>query len=133
MEPTRLSSSEKIIFLRDTDLCAGLPVEVIEAISNITEEHNYKADEVLFHKGDIGDSLYLLVDGGISIQKNDNLGLEISQPGTCIGEMALIEENVSRSATVKVTEDTKFLKLYGTIFLSCLNGIFRLLKVYFVC
>ena len=59
MERTRLLSSEKIIFLRNTDLCAGLPVEVIEAISNITEEHNYKADEVLFHKGDIGGSLYL--------------------------------------------------------------------------
>ena len=33
MEPTRLLSSEKIIFLRNTDLCARLPVEVIEAIS----------------------------------------------------------------------------------------------------
>ena len=37
----------------------GYLIEVIEAISNITEEHNYKADEVLFHKEDIGDSLYL--------------------------------------------------------------------------
>ena len=115
MERTRLLSSEKIAFLRNTDLCAGLPVEVIEAISNITEEHNYKADEILFHKRDIGDSLYLLVDGGISIQTNDNLGLEISQSGTCIGEMALIED-VSRSATVKVKEDTKLLELYGMIF-----------------
>ena len=49
MERTRLSSSEKIIFLRNTDLCVGLSVEVIEAVSNITEEHNYKADEILFH------------------------------------------------------------------------------------
>ena len=113
----------------------GYLIEVIEAISNITEEHNYKADEVLFHKGDIGDSLYLLVDGGISIQKNDNLGLEISQPGTCIGEMALIEENVSRSATVKVTEDTKLLKIIRHDFIELLEwnfqaveGVFRVLN-----
>ena len=113
----------------------GYLIEVIEAISNITEEHNYKADEVLFHKGDIGDSLYLLVDGGISIQKNDNLGLEISQPGTCIGEMVLIEENVSRSATVKVTEDTKLLKIMRHDFIELLEwnfqaveGVFRVLN-----
>ena len=109
MERTRLSSSEKIVFLRNTDLFVGLPIEVIEAVSSITEECNYEADEILFHEGDIGDSLYLLVGGGISIQKNDDLGLEINQPGTCIGEMALIEENVSRSATVRITEDTKCL------------------------
>ena len=134
MERTRLLSSEKIAFLRNTDLCAGLPVEVIEAISNITEEHNYEADEILFHKGDIGYSLYLLVDGGISIQTNDNLGLEISQSGTCIGEMALIED-VSRSATVKVKEDTKLLRIIRHDFLELLEwnfqaveGVFRVLN-----
>lgn len=133
MERTRLLSSEKIVFLRNTDLCVGLPTEVIEAVSSITKECNYKADEILFHEGDIGDSLYLLVDGGISIQKNDDLGLEINQPGTCIGEMALIEENVSRSATVRIIEDTKFLRIIRRDFMSYWSGIFKLLKVYFGC
>ena len=54
MEKTRLSSSEKIIFLHSTDLCAGLSAEVTEAISSITEECNYEANEILFHEGDTG-------------------------------------------------------------------------------
>ena len=135
MERKRLSNSEKIVFLRNADLCAGLPAEVIEAVSSITEECNYKANEILFHEGDIGDSLYLLVDGGISIQKNDDLGLEINQPGTCIGEMALIEEDVSRSATVRITEDTKFLRIIRRDFIELLEwnfqvveGVFRVLN-----
>ena len=135
MERQRLSNSEKIVFLRNADLCAGLPAEVIEAVSSITEECNYKANEILFHEGDIGDSLYLLVDGGISIQKNDDLGLEINQPGTCIGEMALIEEDVSRSATVRITEDTKFLRIIRRDFIELLEwnfqaveGVFRVLN-----
>ena len=135
MEKTRLSSSEKIIFLHSTDLCAGLSAEVTEAISSITEECNYEANEILFHEGDTGDSLYLLVDGDVSIQKDETSILMITQPDICIGEMAILEKNTARSATVKATEATKLLRILRHDFIELLEwdfqaieGVFRMLN-----
>lgn len=134
-QPLELSPEEKFDFLEHTDLCRDLPVGVVTAICNVAEEVHYQTDDMLFSEGDVGDSLYFLVDGEIQILKDDVAVFTMNQPRTCIGEMALIEENASRSATIKASTSTRMLKISRGNFLEiaqqnfqAVEGLFRILN-----
>ena len=98
-----LSEEEKLKFLKATDLFGHLTSEGLASICQIIQENDYPAGQVLFNEGDIGDSLYLVVDGEVGIIKDDIQVLALNETGTCIGEMALIDDE-PRSATVKITK-----------------------------
>ena len=134
-QPLELSPEEKFDFLEHTGLCKDLPAGVVTAICNVAEEVHYQADDMLFSEGDLGDSLYFLVDGEIQILKDDVAVFTMNQPRTCIGEMALIEENASRSATIKASASTRMLKILRENFLKIaqqnfqvVEGLFRILN-----
>ena len=138
-QPLELSPEEKFDFLEHTDLCRDLPAVVVTAMCNVTEEVHYQADHMLFSEGDIGDSLYFLVDGEIQILKDDVAVFTMNQPRTCIGEMALIEESASRSATIKASTSTRMLKILRGNFLKIaqqdfqvVEGLFRILNAKFL-
>jgi CRP-like cAMP-binding protein len=100
--------------LKKLNFFKNLPDEVIydlvECIENITLEKG----DVLFNKGDKGDSLYILQEGWVKMVIEDKDGSEIVinqvGPGNIIGEMALIEGR-PRSAGVVAINKAKFLKL----------------------
>ena len=48
--------------------------------------------DFLFHEGDKGDKMYVLLEGEMEILLGD-LVLETARPGALIGEMALIDES----------------------------------------
>ena len=134
-QPPELSPEEKFDFLEHTDLCRDLSAGVVTAICNVAEEVRYQADDMLFYEGDIGDSLYFLVEGEMQILKDDVAVFTMNQPRTCIGEMALIEENATRSATVKASANTRMLRILRENFLQvaqqnfqAVEGIFRILN-----
>ena len=134
-QPPELSPEEKFDFLEHTDLCRDLSAGVVTAICNVAEEVHYQADDMLFYEGDIGDSLYFLVEGEMQILKDDVAVFTMNQPRTCIGEMALIEENASRSATIKASASTRMLKILRENFLKIaqqnfqvVEGLFRILN-----
>ena len=134
-QPPELSPEEKFDFLEHTDLCRDLSAGVVTAICNVAEEVHYQADDMLFYEGDIGDSLYFLVEGEMQILKDDVAVFTMNQPRTCIGEMALIEENATRSATVKASANTRMLRILRENFLQvaqqnfqAVEGIFRILN-----
>ena len=64
-----LPEEEKLQFLQKTELFAELPRTELKAICHIASEVAYPAHSTLFEEGDEGDSLYLLVDGEVSIIK----------------------------------------------------------------
>jgi predicted acylesterase/phospholipase RssA len=70
--------------------------------------------ETLFHEGDVGDSLYILMYGrlGVIIEQDDGSLKAVSEmgPGETFGEMALIT-GARRSATVMAIRDTTLFKL----------------------
>ena len=103
-----LSEQEKLKFLQETDLFAKIPSGELASICRITQEVDYPAEHLLCSEGDLGDSLYLLVDGEVGIIKVNTQVLTLKHHGDCIGEMALIAEE-PRSATMRTTMPTKLL------------------------
>ena len=129
-----LPEAEKLQFLQKTELFAELPETELKAICHIANEVAYPAYSTLFEEGDEGDSLYLLVDGEVSIIKAGTEVLFFNEKGYCLGEIALID-NKPRSATVKTVKSTQFLRITRRDFYNAMAreprigmGMFRVLN-----
>ena len=81
-------------------------------------------NEYLFHKGDKGDSLFVINAGLVKVVTEDAQGSEVvlNQVGTgeIIGEMALLD-NEPRSAGVVALNDTEVLELKRDDFMKVLK------------
>lgn len=67
------------------------------------------AGETLFHAGDAGDAMYVLLDGSLNVLLGDKV-VEHSQRGAILGEMALVD-NAPRGATVVAVAPSKLAKV----------------------
>jgi CRP-like cAMP-binding protein len=75
-----------------------------------THRRKFAAGEVIFHEGDRGDSVHLIEHGHVAIRVGTRLGdvatLTMLGPGSAFGELALIDGNERRSATVVAIDAT---------------------------
>ena len=101
------STLEKTIILKSVDLFKTIPAENLSRISQITEEVQFEANTQIFAEGDYGDSLFIVVNGNVKIHKGD-LELVTLGKGSCLGEMALLDDE-PRSADATVTEEDSIL------------------------
>ena len=127
-------AEEKLQFLQKTELFAELSKIDLESIRDIAHEVVYAAGHTIFEEGAEGDSLYLLVDGEISIIKAETEVLSFKEKGYCFGEVALIDDK-PRSATIKTTAPTHLLRITRNEFYQALarepligKGMFRVLN-----
>ncbi|MGE5396712.1 MAG: SLC13 family permease [Chitinophagales bacterium] len=78
------------------------------------EEVSFEAGEILFHKGDYGDSLIIILSGKarvfISTEDGQETNLAILGEHECLGEMALLT-GTPRSASVQAETDIHALRL----------------------
>ena len=127
-------AEEKLQFLQKTELFSELSRADLNSISNIAHEVVYPEDHTIFEEGAEGDSLYLLVDGEISIIKAETEVFSFKEIGYCFGEVALIEDKL-RSATIKTVTSTRLLRITRNDFYHALarepligRGMFRVLN-----
>jgi CRP/FNR family cyclic AMP-dependent transcriptional regulator len=82
----------------------GLSSKEMELLTSFGKEEYYHSGATIFNEGDIGDCLYIILDGNVRISKEiPGIGeeaLAILQRGDYFGEMALIDDE-RRSADAK--------------------------------
>lgn len=81
-------------FLTDSPLFRNLDETERAQILIIGQVRSYKKDEAIFHEGDAGDGLFIVVSGSIRISKRSATGeeaLAVLEPHAFFGEMALID------------------------------------------
>ncbi|MDP3043639.1 MAG: cyclic nucleotide-binding domain-containing protein, partial [bacterium] len=95
-----------------------LPNEPIPYIANygdINEMRIYSKGEILCREGEAGNAAFIIIQGSAIVMILRHRGKEyqiaLIGPGSIIGEMALLEENGSRSATVRANADLTVLVL----------------------
>ena len=93
-----------------------LPAELVElkltGSMGITQEH-FEPGEEVFHQGDIGDRIYIIVNGQAEVVREDGdmeIMLARLGAGEYFGEMALLKQS-TRSATVRCTSPMDTLSL----------------------
>ncbi len=98
--------------LSGMQLFRGLAREGLERIEAIAGEERYQEGTFVFKEGDMGDKLYLILEGKVRISRNlagmGEEALAILGPGEAFGEMSLIDDT-PRSADAHVHESTRLL------------------------
>lgn len=104
-----LSLIEKVIVLKSVDLFARVPDSALCAVAASLGEIRIAAGQPVFHKGDPGDAMYLVVAGRLRVHDGAQTidGLAEHQ---VFGEMALLDAQ-PRSASVTAVEDSLLLRL----------------------
>lgn len=92
-------------------ILAGIPSADVRDLIASARRRSFQRNEVLFHEQDPADTLHLIAKGRVAVQKTTALGktviLSIRSAGQVVGEMALVGEPSSRSATVTALEPTE--------------------------
>ena len=105
---------EKIEVLQKARLFENLLPDELEMLSELSQMKDLKAGDIVFHEGDVGNSLYVIVSGEIEVLRKDTEGklkaiASMKEP-EFFGEMSLIDKEL-RSATVRAKSDTALLVL----------------------
>lgn len=116
--------NSEIIRLKKAFLFQGLPDDVLEALAQKMTHQKLATNEVLFRRGDQGDSLYIIDEGRIKIVREEGQGGEVilnhCGPGEAIGEMSLFDQE-PRSATVVAVTDSQVLQLKREAFFELID------------
>ncbi len=91
----------------DVLLEKGLSAAELQLLATFSEEERYEGGSIIFREGEVGDRLYVVLDGKVRISKFiPGIGeeaLAIFDKGEFFGEMALID-SAPRSADAKAHE-----------------------------
>jgi CRP-like cAMP-binding protein len=106
---------ELIKIISEVPIFENLPGKALSEIGKIVYRREYQEGEVIFHKGDPGLGMYILISGKVEIVE-DRDGEIIRKYATLeandfLGEMALLDEK-ERSATAIVKEDCEALGFF---------------------
>lgn len=110
----RDAMSERRELLSKIDLFSGLKPEALELIAKVATEESHALGTLLFRHGDVGDKLYLIIEGKVRISREvPGMGeeaLAVLGAGQLFGEMALLDES-PRSADARVHERCRLLAI----------------------
>jgi len=119
IQPTEISTGEKILLLKGIEIFSGLGPSELAAIASVTEELDYAEDKTVIKQNDAGETLFLIIQGRVQVTMEEKEGKEVLlnhiEAGGAFGEMALIDDN-PRSATVRTVEPCRFLILHKQAF-----------------
>lgn len=98
--------------LAATPLFSGLSQQALESLVAELQLIQLARGEVLFHEGEPGDALYVIVEGEVAVQAEGPPRVEMARlgPGSFIGEVALMTDQ-PRSATVTSVDTAELLRI----------------------
>lgn len=104
-----ISTVEKVLFLKSVDLFSQIPGEDLAQLAMITGEETRESGEEIFGEGDVGDALYIVLDGAVRVHRGEKTIAELGVR-ECFGEMAILDA-APRSATVTALGEVSLLKI----------------------
>lgn len=114
-----MNETEIIHFLKGTKFCKGFKSSELKHLSEICQVKNFSAKDIVLSEGDNSEHInhfYIVAKGDVSIAKQHTsegqirkLLINILRSGDCFGEIALIQNDKTRTASVKCLTDSVFL------------------------
>ncbi|MEZ0241165.1 MAG: Crp/Fnr family transcriptional regulator [Chloroflexota bacterium] len=99
----------KLELLRKVPLFQNCDKGSIEEVGRLAEEVDVPAGKVLMREGDSADAFYMIVTGGVRIERTGSAARELG-PGQWLGEIALVDHG-PRTATATTTGPTRLFVL----------------------
>jgi CRP-like cAMP-binding protein len=91
--------SPLLIWFAKSPLCDGLTEEEVASLFELFEAKELPRGAVLYREGDASDALYVMLEGHVEVSRGGTELGDVS-PGGTVGEMSLLLESATRSATV---------------------------------
>ncbi len=106
-----LLTIEKVLILKSVSVFASVPEQQLVDVATIVESVDYEAGDLIVQQGDLGTSMYVVVDGSVRIfDREMELGT-LGRRGVFVELSALDPE--PRAASVQAIDDCTLLKLEG--------------------
>jgi CRP/FNR family cyclic AMP-dependent transcriptional regulator len=122
-----------ILLLQKTDLFKSLDFPQIQAVLGICRKVKFSENETIMKEGDVGDSLYIILEGTVEVIKSlvisdleeddaqeavkNKVFTKIDEKSRAVfGEIALLEE-CKRTATIRAVTDCIFYEIKKNDFL----------------
>lgn len=110
--------------LRTTELFSGIDDAAAEQLAKALVPRQFRKGQPLFHQGDPGNALFVVVDGSVVVyvtsENGDRMVLTTLGAGDVLGEIALLDEG-TRSASAEAVEPTTTLALSRAAFLDAVR------------
>lgn len=107
---------EHLLMLRNVPLFSSMTLEQLEAIHHCLSEQHYTAGETIFNEGDVGDEMYIVLEGEVDIliklDTPNPIHLTSVGPDSYFGEMSVLD-NEPRSAAARTSKESRLLMLKG--------------------
>jgi CRP-like cAMP-binding protein len=110
--------------LGDVPLFKGMGKKLLRKLLIDLIEKTYMTGDVIFHEGDSGKALYVVLEGLVKISKWSHSGdrtLAVLGPGSHFGELALLNQR-SRFATAVAEKESLLLIMYKSYFDDLIRG-----------
>ncbi|TAH42296.1 MAG: cyclic nucleotide-binding domain-containing protein [Bacteroidetes bacterium] len=106
--------------LQEVEIFKGIPAELIDAFSNRLESSFYRAGTELIHKGDEGNSMFVIAEGIVKIHDGEHVIAKMAA-GNFFGEFSLLDE-APRSMSVSAEGDIRVIKISRELFFELLQS-----------
>ncbi len=107
--------------LKSVELFNSLKTDEMQNLEKIIRIRNYKPSQKIIQEYDRGTELFVIVSGSVKVSTEDQEGREIivsiGYPSDFFGEIALLDNDDTRSATVTSLEPTTVISIEKTDFL----------------
>ncbi len=98
---------KRISFLRDVPFFVNLEQSELEKLAPLFSSRMYEKGNMIFHEGEDGDELFIIESGVVQIHRENesrDIILAMFSDGDFFGDMAILENKATRSASAKAVE-----------------------------
>ncbi len=117
---------EKIVFLKSMPLFKLVKEESLFALACILEHEIIEPGELIIQKGDLGNTMYMIVDGKVKVHDESRVIKEL-ETKEIFGELAALFPE-KRIASVSAMQRTILLKIESTPLYELMDGDIELTK-----
>ncbi|GAK55071.1 transcriptional regulator, Crp/Fnr family [Candidatus Vecturithrix granuli] len=113
-EHVMLSAIEKVIFLKQVSFFQGMTIEQLKVLANVCEEEFFPTDTHLFHQGESGVNLYVIVNGRVGIEQEKRKGsfvrVNTLEAYSYLGEVSVFDASPHTADAIAI-QDTLTLRI----------------------
>lgn len=113
-----MSINEEVELLQQIPLFAKIEPSKLKLLAFTSERLTFRAEDELFHQGDVGDAAYIIIGGEADVILTTDSGdiiVATFKRNDIVGEIAILCD-VPRTATVKAKEELEVLKISKDLF-----------------
>ena len=105
-----ISTIERVLFLKSVPLFRTIAGEELAHVAQIAEEAYFAPGETFIRQSEVGDCLYVLIDGAVDVVVDERVHVARVGPKAILGEMAVLTD-APRTASCTAVEDTIALRI----------------------